>query len=214
MHPTPLLEVVPDVWRWSVWNQPRNLWFNGHLLKVGQVLVAVDPVTMSEEVVAAISQIGPPSLCVISNRDHERAAAQLRDLFAARVLISGLDRNAVSVAAEPLDPGDLVADALVAIAVCDGKSAGELALHWPARGLLVLGDAAVGRPAGALSMLPADKFADLAAARAGVASLAALGAEIILVGDGDDVLTGGTAALRALGDSPVRAAVAARTPGC
>jgi glyoxylase-like metal-dependent hydrolase (beta-lactamase superfamily II) len=103
---------------------------------------------------------------------------------------------------------------LHAVAVADAKTPGETALHWPARQLLVLGDAAVGRPAGALSMLPSDKFADLAAARAGVAQLAAIDPSIILVGDGEDLLAGGTAALRALGEGPARAPFSTGKPGC
>ena len=53
-------------------------------------------------------------------------------------------------------------------------------------------------------MLPADKLPDVAAARAGVAKLAELGVEIVLVGDGDDLLSGGAAALASLAPGPQR----------
>lgn len=202
------------MYRWSVWNEPRKLWFNGHLLRVGDVLVAVDPVEMSDEVAAAIEAIGKPALCVITNKDHERAGAQVRERFGARVLVPGRDAAAMGLAGDPMDGGDAILEGLTAISVADGKSPGELAIHWRARRLLVLGDAAVGRPAGALSMLPADKFADVAAARAGVARLAELGAEIILVGDGEDLLAGGTAALQALGAGPARAPFSPGKAGC
>lgn len=199
MEPTPLVSVLDDVARWSVWNQPRQLWFNGHLLRVGGAVVAVDPVPFGDEVARAIDAFGAPSICVVTNRDHERAAAEVRARWGARVLVPGADAGEIRLVADgTIGDGDAIAGALRAVAVAGAKTAGELALHWPARGLLVLGDAALGRPAGALSLLPAEKLPDVVAARAGVAALAALGAEIVLVGDGDDLLSGGIAALRAL----------------
>lgn len=206
--PTPLVEVVPDVVRWSVWNEPRKLWFNGHLLRIGGVVVAVDPVPMTDEVVGAIEAFGRPQLCVITNKDHERAGAEVKERFGARVLVPRLDAGAMTLVGDAMDDGDAILEGLTAVVVGDGKSAGETALYWEARRMLVLGDAAVGRPAGALSMLPADKFADVAAARAGVAQLARLDVEVILVGDGEDLLGGGREALRMLGEGPAKAPAA------
>lgn len=222
--PTSLIRVLEGIHRWSVWNEPRKLWFNGHLLRVDEQWVAVDPVEVSDEVAAAIDALGRPSLCIITNRDHERAAAAFRDRFGARVVVPRHDAPAMApaIGEQVFDPGDVLAGELRAIAVADAKSPGETALHWPARRLLVLGDAAVGRPAGSLSMLPSDKFADITAARAGVAQLAAIDPgepsaseiEVILVGDGEDLLTGGTAALRALREGPARAPFSSGKPGC
>jgi glyoxylase-like metal-dependent hydrolase (beta-lactamase superfamily II) len=214
MEPTPLVPVIDDVYRWSVWNEPRKLWFNGHLLRVGGALVLVDPVELSAEVLAAIEALGRPGLCIITNKDHERAAAQVRERFGARVLVPRADAAAMAVAGDAMDPGDAVLEGVEAIAVADAKSPGETALFWRARRMLILGDAAVGRPAGALSMLPADRFADVEAARAGVAQLARLEPEVVLVGDGEDLLSGGAAALRALGQGPAKAPFSLGKAGC
>lgn len=214
MEPTGLVAVVEDVYRWSVWNEPRKLWFNGHLLRVGGVLVLVDPVEMSEPVLAAIGAIGTPALCVITNKDHERAGAQAREHFGLRVLVPSADAAAMALAGDAMEGGDEVLEGLAAVAVVDGKSPGETALFWRARRMLILGDAAVGRPAGALSMLPSDRFADVEAARAGVARLAELEPELILVGDGEDLLSGGAAALRALGQGPAKAPFSLGKAGC
>lgn len=213
VEPTALLPVIDDVFRWSVWNEPRKLWFNAHLLEVGDARVVIDPVPISDEVGAALAA-RPPTVCVVTNRDHVRAAAELRARFGARVLVARGDARLIELAADgTVDDGDLVAGALRVVRVADAKTAGEIALHWPARSLLVLGDAAVGRPAGALSMLPDEKFPDPAKARAAVARLAALDVQVVLVGDGDDVLEGGSLALAALGSGPARAPAGA-APGC
>ncbi len=216
MEPTPLLPVMDGVWRWSVWNAPRKLWFNGHLVRSADILVAIDPVEVSDEVAAAIAAIGTPAVIVITNRDHARAAAACAARWGATITVPRADAPAIDLAAERLlDPGDAVADELVAVAVADAKTAGETALWWPQRRTLILGDAAIGRPAGALTMLPDDKLPDVARARAGVAALAELGVDVVLVGDGEDILAQGSSALWALAPGPACApAGGGGAPGC
>jgi glyoxylase-like metal-dependent hydrolase (beta-lactamase superfamily II) len=212
MQPTPLIRVLDDVFRWSVWNEPRGLWFNGHALVIGEITVLIDPVPMTDEVAAALP---PPAVCVVTNRDHLRAVAEVRERFGVRLLLPRGDAAQMALPADALiDDGEVVAAELRVVGVPHAKTPGELALYWPARRLLVLGDAAIGRPAGALSMLPDDKLADPAAARTAVAHLAGLDVDVVLVGDGDDVLDGGTDALAALGGGPARAPAGGGAPGC
>lgn len=223
-EPTTLVSVLPDVWRWSVWNVPRGLWFNAHLLVVEGVAVLVDPLPMTDAVAASLDAVlanVTTRLVVVTNRDHERAAAELRTRFDARVLVPHADSGLMAlVADELLGPGAPIAPALTTVQVAGGKTEGETALFWAARRLLVLGDAAVGRPDGTLVMLPDDKFADVGEARRGVAGLALLGADVVLVGDGDDILAGGSAALAAItgsgsrGHAPAITPPAGARPGC
>jgi glyoxylase-like metal-dependent hydrolase (beta-lactamase superfamily II) len=213
VEPTSLVPVLDGVQRWSVWNEPRKLWFNGHVLRIGSVVIAIDPVPMTDEVERALA-VDPPALCIVTNRDHRRATREVAARFGARILVPRADADALDLPHDELiGDGSVIAGELRAIAVADAKSPGELVLHWADRRLLVLGDAAVGRPAGALGMLPDEKFADVAAARAAVAALAALAVDTVLVGDGDDILLGGSAALAALARGPARAP-AAGAPGC
>ncbi|MCE9578293.1 MAG: hypothetical protein K8W52_34520 [Deltaproteobacteria bacterium] len=216
MEPTPLAAVTDDVWRWSVWNEPRKLWFNGHLLRVDGVAILIDPVAVEESVATALAPIIAACTacwCVVTNADHGRAAREVAARFMAELAVPRADAARLELTgARLLDDGDDLAGLRV-VRVPDAKSPGESALYWPARRLLVLGDAAVGRPRGALAMLADDKFADPAAARAGAAGLAALGVEIVLVGDGDDLLAGGGAALTALTAGPASAPKPS-VPGC
>lgn len=206
--------MVDGVWRWSEWNEPRKLFFNGHALRVGEALVVVDPVAVSDELYAALASVGPVSLVIVTNRDHQRAAGALRDRAKCPLLVPALDAAQIELAHDgTFSDGDAVAGELRAVTVRDAKSPGETALHWPARGILLLGDAALGKPAGALTMLPDEKLADVAKARAGVARLAELGADVVLVGDGTDILAGGSAALAALNAGAAKAP-AAGAGGC
>jgi glyoxylase-like metal-dependent hydrolase (beta-lactamase superfamily II) len=208
MEPTPLVRVIDGVYRWSVWNEPRKLWFNGHLLRVGDLAVLVDPVAAREDVCEAIEEASgrcDRTIVVVTNRDHTRAADDVRRRFGAEVWVAAGDADAIAaeglVADERIDDGDTIGE-LCVVRVAGAKTAGEIAVHWPARKLVVLGDAARGKPPGALSLLPADKLPDVAAAQAGVVALGALGVDVVLVGDGDDVTAGGSAALAAVATTP------------
>ena len=205
MEPSALVPVIEDVWRWSVWNEPRKLWFNGHVIRMGDAAVLVDPVAFSEDVAEDIDEVGARCarwLCLITNADHSRAAADVRARFGAQILVARGDAERSELTAiapdDTIDDGDQICGLRV-IRIADLKTPGEIALHWAAKRALFLGDAAIGRPSGALSMLAPEKFRDLAAARASVAQLASLDVDAILVGDGDDLVSGGTAALAALG---------------
>jgi glyoxylase-like metal-dependent hydrolase (beta-lactamase superfamily II) len=69
-----------------------------------------------------------------------------------------------------------------------GKSPGEIALHWPERKILLVGDAIVGDSPGRCKLLPEKVVDDPARLRESVRGLLALDFEILLVGDGEPIL--------------------------
>lgn len=187
-------QLFDGVWTWSVFDEARQVDFNGYWVDTGSARALIDPVPFDEE---ALARLGPPIDVLLTNKDHRRAAATARARFGAAIVAHALDRPLVDV---PVDrefkDGDVLAGALRAIHLPDQKSPGETALYWPARRLLFLGDALWGKPAGALTMLPAAKYKDLAAARAGLQRLATLDVDAILMGDGAPILTGAGDVLR------------------
>jgi hypothetical protein len=60
---------------------------------------------------------------------------------------------------------------------------------------LIVGDALIGKPAGAVSMLAAEKYADLGKAREGLRRLLIYNFESLLVGDGTSIMTGAKTAV-------------------
>ncbi|MBX3467328.1 MAG: hypothetical protein KF878_10595 [Planctomycetes bacterium] len=190
-------QVLDGVWTWSVFDEARQVDFNGYFVDTGAGRLLVDPVAWTPEVEAALERLGPPTEVVLTNKDHRRAAARARERFGAAVLVHALDRPLLDLAADrALDDGDLVAGALRVVHLSGQKSPGEMALHWQARRLLVLGDALWGKPAGRLTMLPDAKYADPAAARAGLQRLGGLDVDAVLVGDGAPIVSGAGAILR------------------
>ena len=82
-----------------------------------------------------------------------------------------------------------------------GKSPGEVALHWPERKLLIVGDAVVGNPPGRCGLLREKVMDDPARIRRSVRKLLDLEFETLLFGDGVSILHDAKMRLKELVDS-------------
>jgi glyoxylase-like metal-dependent hydrolase (beta-lactamase superfamily II) len=86
--------------------------------------------------------------------------------------------------------GELLPGGIWVIHLQDQKSPGESALFLQlGKGVLIVGDALIGKPPGRLSLLPAEKYADAAKAKAGLRRLLKYQFDAVLVGDGTSILT-------------------------
>ena len=81
-----------------------------------------------------------------------------------------------------------------------GKSAGEVALYWRGRKILIVGDAVIGNPPGRCGLLSERVIDDADRLRDSVRKLLDLDFETLLVGDGEPILEGAKAHLEALVD--------------
>ena len=189
--------LLPGVWSWSVWQADKAVDFNGYYVQTGAGALLIDPPPLSDAEAAQIEAAGPPTQILLTNRDHRRAAPAARERFGAALLAHEADAPLIDV---PVDGTFSDGEELLGLRVVhlpDQKSPGECAFYWPERRALFLGDALWGKPAGALTMLPAAKYADVAKARAGLARLGALEVEAVLMGDGTPILESGGQALHA-----------------
>lgn len=190
--------VARDVFQWSHFSQEKQLDFNGHLILAGRRRLLVDPPPLSAEGLTAIRQGGPIDAIILTNRDHVREAATYRGLFRTRILTHELDAPLMDLAIDgTFTHGDQLPGGLSIIHLPDGKSPGESALLLQRDGgILILGDALIGRPPGLLNFLPPDKFADFERARSGVSRLLGYAFDTVLVGDGASISTGGKEAVQ------------------
>jgi glyoxylase-like metal-dependent hydrolase (beta-lactamase superfamily II) len=194
-------EVVPGVFEWSWFSDEKRINFNGHFVIEGSDRVVIDPPPMTEADRAAIEQRGGVTAIVLTNRDHVRESAACQRLYGAPVWVPAADTAWIDVSFDRTYEGATrVPGGLVAIRVPDSKSPGESALWSSAKRALIVGDAVIGKPPGELGMLPDDKFADPAKARAGLRVLldGQYAYDAVLVGDGESIPTGGHAALERL----------------
>lgn len=193
-------ELVPGIWVWHWFSDRFKYDFNGTFVEHAGGNVVVDPVEPDEATLGELTRRGVATI-VLTNRNHFRAAAKVREATGANVAVHPADADFVRSKAvtvdEPLAAGQKVGP--FEVVPMAGKSPGEIALYWPERKILLVGDACVGNPPGQLGLLPAAAIDDAAALRASLARAAReLDFDVLLVGDGASILAGGRAALAAL----------------
>ena len=197
-------EVLPGIYRWSAFSEEKGYDFNGYLVISEQepekVKVLIDPPPLTAEDLAWLRQQGPIACILLTNRDHVREAGALRGLLSTRVLIHDQDAPLIDLKADgTFQDGDRLPGGMLAVHVPDNKSPGETALYLEGRGgrrgVMILGDALIGRPPGQLSLMPADKYADAARAREGLRVLLKYDYDPVLLGDGTSILKEGKKAV-------------------
>lgn len=195
-------EILSGIFTWPWFSEPHGYNFNGYLIRHGAGNLCVDPVEPTPEDLEEIVRIGV-SRILITNRNHSRAANKVRGRAGARTAIHPDDApHARSQGADldgELKPGEKVGP-LVVVGV-PGKSAGEVAFHWPERRILLVGDAVIGNPPGRCGLLPDKVVDDPPRLRASVKGLLALDFDVLLPGDGAPILQDAKSRLKELVDT-------------
>lgn len=192
-------EIVPGILMWSWLSEPHGYNFNGHLIEDAGGNICVDPVEPGADGLAELARRGVGRI-VLTNRNHTRAANMVKARTQARIAIHPADashaRNQGAEIDDELRVGDTVGPFTV-VAV-PGKSPGEVALHWPARRLLLVGDALIGNPPGNCKLLRDAVMDDPPQLRASVKNLLDLDFDTLLVGDGEPIIGGAKEHVRGL----------------
>jgi glyoxylase-like metal-dependent hydrolase (beta-lactamase superfamily II) len=93
--------------------------------------------------------------------------------------------------------GELLPGGLWVIHLDGMKSPGESALFLErGKGILIVGDALIGKPPNHLSLLAPEKLPDIGKAKEGLRRLLKYNFDMVLVGDGASILTEGKEAVR------------------
>lgn len=194
-------ELRPGVFHYRVWRPGsfKGVSFNGTYLVGEQERVLIDPPPLNAWEREHLEALGAPTLILVTNANHVRAAAELRQETGAKLLVPEADAERIAVEVDgTFSPGETVAG-LEVIGLADHKTPGESAFYDPERKLLILGDALIGTPGGGgvggLSLLPDAKFADPAKAREGLRVLLEREVETLVLGDGESLLKGAREAL-------------------
>lgn len=184
-------QIVRDVFTWSWFSEPHGYNFNGYLIQRAKGNVCIDPVEPGEANLAELETLGV-SLILLTNRNHSRAANAVRARTGARTLIAPADAAHARGQGTVID-GELCAGESVgplAIVSAEGKSPGEVALHWAERRMLFIGDAIIGNPPGACGLLREKVMDDPRELRQSVRRLLDLDFDSLLFGDGVPILRG------------------------
>jgi glyoxylase-like metal-dependent hydrolase (beta-lactamase superfamily II) len=185
-------QLLPGIWQWSWFSEEKQLDFNGLFLNIGEHKIVVDPPPMTAEASTFIRRQGQLDYIIVTNRDHAREAAACQADFRCQLFVPDADAPQMDLKpSRTFKDGELLPGGIWVVQLNDQKSSGESALFiQQGKGILITGDALIGKPAGSLSMLPAEKYADAAKAREGLRRLLKYNFDAILVGDGTSILTG------------------------
>ena len=185
-------QLLPGIWQWSWFSEEKQLDFNGLFLTVGEHKILIDPPPMKGEASSVILRNGPVDYIIVTNRDHAREAAKYQNEFLCQLQVP--DADALQMDLKPtktFKDGELLTGGIWAIHLKDQKSPGESALFIPqGKGVLIVGDALIVKPAGSVRFLPAEKYADVTKAHEGLRRLLKYNFDSLLVGDGVSILTG------------------------
>ena len=185
-------QVLPNIWQWSWFSEEKQLDFNGLFLTVGEHRILVDPPPMTPDDISHIRHGGQLDYIVVTNRDHERETPTYQKEFACQVVVPSADASQMAIQADRTHrDGELLPGGIWVVHLQDQKSPGESALFiQQGRGVMILGDALIGKPQGSLSMLSTEKYSDPAKAKAGLRRLLKYNFDSVLCGDGAAILTG------------------------
>jgi glyoxylase-like metal-dependent hydrolase (beta-lactamase superfamily II) len=196
---SPVRELLPGVWTWPRFSERHGYDFNGTLVLHDAGNLCIDPVEPDAATLDRLAEVGVARV-LITNRNHVRAANAVRERTGARVAIHPADAAYARAQGAQLDAELAVGERIGPFSVVGvpGKSPGEVALHDPARRILVVGDAVIGNPPSRLSLLPERVIDDPPALRASVRRLLELDFDAIVVGDGVPIPAGARERLREL----------------
>ena len=192
-------ELLDDIYSWSRLSEPHGYDFNGYFLRHESGNIVVDPVEPEPEDLDWLAAEGVSEI-LLTNRNHSRAANMVRSATDAQTLIHRSDADHAQrqgcIVDEAMSSGEQHGPLQVLPA--KGKSPGEIALYWPERRILILGDAAIGNPPGKLSLLPEDKLDEPGRLRDSLRALLDVDFDCLLLGDGVPILSDAKARLSEL----------------
>ncbi len=191
-------EILPDIFTWSWFSEPHGYNFNGYLVRDREGNLCIDPVQPGNDL-EQIVEMGVAKI-LLTNRNHSRASTAIRSRTDAPIYIHPDDAPHAMGQGTPIDGELLIGEKIgpLVIEPAPGKSPGEVALHWPERRLLFIGDAVIGNPPGACGMLREQVIDDLSRLRRSVRNLLELDFDILLFGDGVPILQDAKARLTEL----------------
>jgi len=185
-------QLLPGIWQWSWFSEEKQLNFNGLFLTVGEHKIVIDPPPMTADASTLIRRQGALDYIIVTNRDHIREAVTYQAEFRCQLQVPEADAPQMEVKpSKTFKDGELLPGGIWAVQLKDQKSPGESALYiQQGKGVLIVGDALIGKPVGALSLLAPEKYGDIGKAKEGLRRLLKYNFDSILVGDGASIIGG------------------------
>ncbi len=180
----------PGIWRWWAYSPAHKVELMSHAVRGrAGAWVVFDPIPLNPHLVETWCDGGGIDTIVLTNGNHERAAAEWRRAFGCRVA------GAADVSWEMegiRNDRDVVLDGWKAIRL-EGGAPGETAWWLESESLMVFGDAVVNLAGRSLELLPDKYCQDPKALRRSLRSLLSIPFEFALFAHGDPLPRGAAA---------------------
>jgi glyoxylase-like metal-dependent hydrolase (beta-lactamase superfamily II) len=145
-----------------VFSEQKGYAFNGYAVSTEDGTVLIDPPDPSEDGWPTVDLLEPFAGVWLTNRNHSRAAAAIRDRYGLTVWAHLADADRLEAGAARTVAGRTTIAGAIEIVPVPGKSPGEIAFHLPRSGGLIVGDLVIGAPPGELSTYPDELIDDIA----------------------------------------------------
>lgn len=165
---------IPSFYSFSRLTAEPFLLANSHLLVTEAGNLLIDPLPFDERTHEQIEKLGGVSRIAVMSAEREPESEAMAARYGAAIIKSPQHR-------EVLLPG------IFAVAVPDQRSEDEFAVSVPAHYTVLVGDALVGSPAGALSFPRDGKYKDMRPAALGMRRILRENPRVLLVGRGQSV---------------------------
>ena len=173
---------------------------NGFAIKLDDGAILVDPPSPTAADWLELDTLKPIQKIVVTNRDHDREAEEFHNRYRCPVVAGANEAGGFAslMVDETVQDGDLLPGGLRVIHL-PGKSPGEIGLYFePSRnklsrevgGIVLLGDALIGHPAGFLRFVPKHKLDSPSQLKESLKKLLSLKFEVLLLCDGHSLLKG------------------------
>ena len=145
---------------WQAYDPTVKVDLSCSALQVDGKILFIDPIPLAEAAIEELTSSGTPAAVVVTNANHERAAAWYARRFGIPVFAPAETRpefEARIPTVQTFENGSVILNTLKAIALPGGAD-GETALYWPGLGgVLIVGDALIHLDATGFDFLP-DKY--------------------------------------------------------
>lgn len=191
--------IGPGIFIWQSYDPTVKADLFSTALETSSGTFLVDPIPLQADALRDISSRQKVAGIVVTNENHERAAAQFAAKFSVPVYLHSTLRGVVAFpSARGLQDREVFSAGLTAVQI-KGGPLGELALHYDADGgTMVVGDALINFEPHGFALLPAKYCSDFKLLRRSLPKLLDYAFERMLFAHGTPLLSGARGKLEQL----------------
>jgi hypothetical protein len=181
--------VSPGISIWRCYDRSVKADLFSTALKTASGTYLIDPIPLAPEALADLARPAKIAGIIVTNENHERAAAQFSERFAIPIYLSTalIGATGLSSATPVQDRGFLTALTVVEI---EGAPVGEIAIHSAVDGgTMVVGDALINFEPYGFALLPAKYCSNFKGMRRSLAQLLDYSFDRMLFAHGLPILT-------------------------